>query len=160
MKLRYVMHTSKPGRIIVSRILPGSDLLQAINSIIAEGKIENGIIVSAVGLLEKARLRNCKKLPEKYPITDVNRDFRSIEKPCEILTLSGDIYKVEGEDSIQTHAHVALSYIGDEKVSVVGGHLIEGCIVFGFAEVYIMELTEIEMIKRFDEETKTLQLFA
>ena len=55
---------------------------------------------------------------------------------------------------------MATSFVEDEKVSTVGGHLLEGCIVVGFAEVYIMELTEIEMVKRFDEETQTTQLFA
>lgn len=37
--------------------------------------------------------------------------------------------------------------------------MIEGCKVFGFAEVFIMEITKIEMVKKIHEETKTLQLF-
>jgi len=32
-------------------------------------------------------------------------------------------------------------------------------VVFGFAEVFIMELEDIDMRKEFDDETKTLQLF-
>ena len=58
------------------------------------------------------------------------------------------------------HAHGTFSFLEDGKISTVGGHLLEGCIVVGFAEIYIMELTEIEMIKRFDEETQTTQLLA
>jgi len=63
------------------------------------------------------------------------------------------------EDKQLVHAHLTLSYTEKEKIRVIGGHLIEGCKVFGFAEVFIMELTKIEMVKKFDEETKTLQLF-
>jgi len=33
-------------------------------------------------------------------------------------------------------------------------------VVFGFSEFAILELEGIEMVKRFDEETQTLQLFA
>ena len=58
------------------------------------------------------------------------------------------------------HAHLTLSYIEDETIRVIGGHMIEGSTVFGFAEVIIMELIDIEMIKKYDEETKTLQYFS
>jgi len=34
-----------------------------------------------------------------------------------------------------------------------------GCTVFEFSEVFMMELEGIEMVKRFDDETRTLQLF-
>jgi predicted DNA-binding protein with PD1-like motif len=135
-------------------------LLQAIRDIIASQEIESGIIVSAVGALERARIRNLKEVPEQYPITDTHRDFRTIEKVCEILKLSGDIYAVKGESQPQVHVHGTFSFIEDEKVTTIGGHLLEGCIVASFAEVYIMELTEIQMIKSFDEETRTTQLFA
>mgnify|MGYP006281625785 FL=1 len=46
------------------------------------------------------------------------------------------------------------------KIRVVGGHLIEGCIVHGFAEIIVLEIDAIEMIKAYDEETKTYQLFS
>ncbi len=58
------------------------------------------------------------------------------------------------------HAHVTLSHVGGDEIGIIGGHLIEGCVIFGFAEIIIMELRDIEMEKNYDEETKTLQLFA
>ncbi|HIE28024.1 TPA: DNA-binding protein [Candidatus Poribacteria bacterium] len=160
MKNRYVKRAGKPARIIVSRILPGSDLLQSIREIVAEEEIKYGIIFSGVGAMERVRIRNLKEVPEKYPITDANRDFRTYDLTCEILTLSGDIYEVEEENLPQVHVHGTFSFVQDGKVSTVGGHLLPGCIVVGFAEVYTMEISEIEMIKRFDEETQTTQLFA
>jgi len=49
--------------------------------------------------------------------------------------------------------------VDEEGIKVIGGHLIEGCVIAAFAEVALMELNGIEMVKRFDEETRTLQLF-
>ncbi len=71
--------------------------------------------------------------------------------------MSGNVSMAEGSPLV--HAHVTLSYVEGDEIGVVGGHLIEGCIVFGFAEVILMELDNIKMEKRFDEETRTLQLF-
>jgi len=155
---RYVSRLGNSGRIFVTRIMPGSDLLQSIRTVVEEHRIKAGVIISGVGLLRRAHLRNCRTLPKEYPITDTNRSFLTFERPLEILALSGNISEVEGKPWV--HTHITLSYIEGESVRVIGGHLLEGSIIFGFAEVLIMELKDIDMKKNFDEETKTLQLFA
>jgi hypothetical protein len=155
---RYIVRSGQPGRVIVARVKPGSDLLRSLQKIAAEEGITSGVIVSGVGLLKQARLRNCKSLPDEYPITDANRTFLSFEKPLEILSISGNVTLVEGEPLV--HAHLTLSSVEGEEITVIGGHLIEGCVVFGFSEFAILELEGIEMVKRFDEETQTLQLYA
>jgi predicted DNA-binding protein with PD1-like motif len=58
------------------------------------------------------------------------------------------------------HSHLTLSYVDNETIRVIGGHMIEGCIVHGFAEIILMELVDVEMVKEYDEETKTIQLFS
>jgi predicted DNA-binding protein with PD1-like motif len=155
---RYITRFGKSDKILVTRIKPGSDLLQTIRDIVEKEGIKAGIILSGVGFLREGRLRNCKVLPKEYPITDMNRSFSTFKKPMEILAISGNVSEVEGKP--QVHVHIVLSYIERDKIKIVGGHLIEGCKVFGFAEVLIMTLKDIEMKKAFDEETKTLQLFA
>ena len=155
---RYIVRSGKPGRVIVARVKPGSDLLRSLQKIVAEEGITSGVIVSGVGLLKHARLRNCKSLPTEYPITDVNRTFLSFEKPLEILSISGNVTLAEGAPLV--HAHLTLSSVEGDEITVIGGHLIEGCEIFGFSEFAIMELEGLEMVKRFDEETRTLQLFA
>ena len=75
----------------VARLKPEAELILSIRKIAEEKSVKSG-----VGLLRKAELRNCKSLPEKYPITDVNRMFTTIEKPLEILAISGIIYTVKG----------------------------------------------------------------
>ena len=154
---RYVSRFGKTGRVLVARIKPGSDLLMSIRSLVEEKGMKAGVILSGVGLLSRARLRNCRVLPEEYPITDANRSFLTFERPLEILALSGNVSEVEGKPWV--HAHMALSYVEEDRIRVVGGHLIDGCIIFGFAEAFIMELEDIDMSKKFDQETRTLQLF-
>ncbi len=156
-----VTHDARVGsasRVVVARLKPGSDLLLTLRDIVVKEGIEAGVILSGVGLLGEARLRNCKSLPEEYPITDENRTYLSFSRPMEILSLSGNVTMAEGSPLV--HAHATLSHVEGDKIGVIGGHLIEGCIVFGFAEIILMELEDIEMEKKYDEETRTLQLFA
>jgi hypothetical protein len=155
---KYLTGIGGTGRVLVLRLRSGSDLLPVLEEIIQEKGFKAGVILSAVGLLQSARLRNCKSLPENFPITDQNRSFQQIEVPLEILSMSGNISMADGKPLV--HSHVTLSYVEDESIHVIGGHLIEGCIVHGFAEIIIMEITDIDMIKKYDEETKTLQLFS
>lgn len=145
------------GRVIVARLKTGSDLYISLQEIVLKYGVKAAVILSGVGLLSKARLRNCKNLPEEFPITDQNRDYASFEIPLEILGISGNISMAEEKPHV--HAHMVLSSVDDEKIRVIGGHMIEGSIIHGFSEIIIMEITEIEMLKEYDPETKTLQLY-
>ena len=155
---RYIVRSGRPGRVIIARVKPGSDLLCSLQKVAIEEGVTSGVIVSGVGLLKQARLRNCESLPDEYPITDANRTFLSFRKPLEILSISGNVTLAEGEPLV--HAHLTLSSVEGDEITVIGGHLIEGCVVFGFSEFAILELEGIEMVKGFDEETQTLQLYA
>ncbi len=140
---RYIVRSGRPGRVIVARVKPGSDLLRSLQKIAAEEGITSGVIVSGVGLLKQARLRNCESLPDEYPITDANRTFLSFEKPLEILSISGNVTLAEGESLV--HAHLTLSQVEGDEITVIGGHLIEGCMVFGFSEFAILELEGVTL---------------
>jgi predicted DNA-binding protein with PD1-like motif len=154
---RYDVRSGEAGRVIVARLKPGSDLLGSLQEIVGKEGVKAGVILSGVGLLGEARLRNCKSLPEEYPITDENRTYLSFSRPLEILSLSGNITVAEASPLV--HAHVTLSHVEGGEIGVIGGHLIEGCTIFGFAEIILMELRDIEMEKNYDEKTRTLQLF-
>jgi len=155
---RYDVRSGVSGRVIVARLKPGSDLLRSLQEIVDREGVKAGVILSGVGLLGEARLRNCESLPEEYPITDENRTYLSFSRPLEILSLSGNITVAEGNPLV--HAHLTLSQVGGDEIGIIGGHLIEGCVIFGFAEIILMELKDIKMEKNYDEETRTLQLFA
>jgi predicted DNA-binding protein with PD1-like motif len=152
-----VSRNGNTGRVVVARLKTGSDLLQSLRMMVKDYDFKAAVILSGVGLLSGAKLRNCKNLPEEFPITDHNRYYASFIRPLEILGLSGNVSLVDGNQHV--HAHLTLSYVEDGIIRVIGGHMIEGCTVFGFSEIILMELTDIDMIKSFDEETKTNQLF-
>lgn len=157
MAKKYISRFGKSGKVLVARIKPKNDLLQSICSLVEDHEVKSGVIISGIGFLQRAHLRNCKCLPNEYPITDKNRLYLIFAKPLEILALSGNVSEVEGKSGV--HAHITLSYVEGNKIKVVGGHLIEGCIVYHLAEIIIMELEELDMVKTLDAETKTLQLF-
>ncbi|MEM0054168.1 MAG: DNA-binding protein [Nitrososphaeria archaeon] len=154
----FVYRFGLPGKFIVVRLKTGVDLLLSLKKIVEENGIKAGVILSGVGLLGKARIRNVKILPEKFPISDEHRVILSFDGPLEILSLSGNISLIKDEPNV--HLHATLSYYDGKSIEVVGGHVIEGCTVFSFAEIVIMEIENIQMIKGFDSETKTFQLFA
>jgi len=154
---RYAARTGSAARVVVARLKPGSDLLRSLQEIAAEEGIGAGVILTGLGLLGEARLRNCESVPEEFPITDANRNFLNYEEPLEILSISGTVTLAEGSPLV--HAHVTLSGVDGQGIKVIGGHLIEGCVIAAFAEVALLELERIEMVKGFDEETRTLQLF-
>lgn len=153
----YISREGKFGRVIVARLKTGSDLYLSIQEIVLDYDIKAAVILSGVGLLSKARLRNCRNLPHEFPITDKNRNYATFETPLEILGISGNVSLVEGMPLV--HAHLTLSHIKDDEIQVIGGHMIEGSIVHGFSEIIITEITDIEMQKEYDQETKTHQLF-
>ena len=107
--------TATLGRVIVMKIEPEKDLLTTLEDIAIKERIKTGIILSGIGSLKRALLRNLKNFPECFPIDDKDRFFKSIDGPLEILSLEGNI--VEKEDGkIVVHAHISLSSIKDKKI--------------------------------------------
>lgn len=94
---------------ICVRLRRGDDLLGAIRSIAAEEALAAAVVLSAVGCVSRARVRDAGGV-----------NLRTIDEPCEILSLNGTV------SAARCHLHIALS---KEDLSTVGGHLVEGCII-------------------------------
>ena len=58
-------------------------------------------------------------------------NIREINENCEIVSLNGTV------SSERTHLHIAFS---KEDLSVIGGHLVEGCIINTTCELIIQEI--------------------
>lgn len=153
----YILRSGGLRRIVVARVRLGGDLFLMMEEIAEKENIRAGVILSAVGALSRASMRNVKTLPEKLPIREANRFSVSLEGPFEILSVSGNISEVEGRPTV--HAHITLSAVRDDEVISLGGHLTEGCIACPFVELVIAELEDISMRKALDDETGTYQLF-
>ena len=115
------------------RLHRGDDLLLSIKELAQEKHIKAGVVLSAVGCVLQARLRDASGV-----------NIREIEEQCEIVSLNGTVSEK------RCHLHLALS---KEDLSTVGGHMVEGCIINTTCELVIAELPGQQIDVEFDEET-------
>ena len=99
------------------RLKPGEDLKASIEKIVKEKNIEAGWIGTCVGSLTKYNLRFANQ-----------QEGSSREGHFEILSLSGTV-SING-----LHLHLAVS---DSAGNTIGGHLLEGNIIYTTAELVI-----------------------
>ncbi len=120
------------------RIKQGELLREVIEQKTRDAGINAGVILSAVGGLEKAFLR-MPILPNQEKHT-----IKALEGPFEIVSITGTI---SPNDS---HIHISLS---DREGTCVGGHLKEGCVVKNTVEVVIGFFDDVRFERKFDDET-------
>jgi predicted DNA-binding protein with PD1-like motif len=145
-------------RIVLARIPIGVDLLEAIYEVVKREKIQKGLILMGIGALKKAVFRNLKIFPREYPVTPKDRIYFEVQKPLELLSLSGYIVpRVNGEPHV--HAHFSASTVMGDSIATYGGHLDQGTITFVKAAVAIGVLEGIAMGKKWVEERKTEDLW-
>ncbi len=145
-------------RIVLGRMPIGVDFLDAIYELVKREKIKNGIILMGIGALKKAVFRNLKVFPKEYPVTPKDRVYFEVEKPLEILSLSGYIVpRLNGEPHV--HVHFSASTVMGDTIATYGGHLDKGSITFVKAAVAIGELDGVAMGKKWVEERKTEDLW-
>lgn len=147
----------RASRIAVFRVEPDRDLLQALVRIAERSGIRTGLIISAVGSLKRARLRNMKYFPRELPVRDEHRSFVDVDGPLEILSLSGNLLREEG-GGIAVHAHIAVSKVDDGGIKVFGGHLVEGNITYLMVEIAIAEVEDVDIVRAVHPERKGLEL--
>jgi len=117
----------------VFRLKKGQDLKKEIINYVEEQDIDAGIIKCCVGCVYEAKFR----LSDGKTITHKKDNY-------EIVSLIGTISK-NG-----CHIHISLGY---KNGNVIGGHLVEGCLVNTTAEICIEELNEFKFTREFDENT-------
>lgn len=120
-------------RTVCCRLHRGDDLLLSIRRIAEEEKLQAAVVLSAVGCVSCARLRdasgvNIRELPEHF----------------EIVSMTGTL------SAVRCHLHVALSR---EDLSTVGGHLVPGCIVNTTCELVLLEMEDVAYQVEQDGET-------
>ena len=117
----------------VFRLRRGSDLLKALQEYARTRRIAAGTVVSGVGCVTRARVRDASGVT-----------VRELNEPLEIVSLMGTL------SAARTHLHIALAR---EDLTVLGGHLMEGCIVNTTAEVVLLELDGVRLGAEWDGET-------
>jgi predicted DNA-binding protein with PD1-like motif len=121
----------------VERLHKGSDLKLEIKRIAEENHFPSACINNAVGSLSKLRVR-----------TDVQNGKPVIKEygKVEIVSLIGTI----GKNGGHLHIHIAG---GQTDGIVVGGHLVDGCIVHTTVELMLLVMNDMEFRTELDPKT-------
>ena len=105
------------------RLPPSSDLKLELSRLASEHNLRAAAVISAVGSLSKVSLRFAHQ-PETT----------ELEGKHEIISLSGTLSKAG------IHLHMS---IADSKGNLIGGHVMEGSIIFTTLEVVVAEMSSL-----------------
>lgn len=115
------------------RLHRGDDLRLSLQRYAAEHCIGAAVILSCVGCVSQARLRDA---------TGVR--VQEVSRHGEIVSATGTV-SMHG-----LHVHIALSM---DDLSTVGGHLAEGCIINTTAEIVLLEMEDLRFTREYDPQT-------
>lgn len=118
---------------VCRRLHRGDDLLLSIRTLCEREKIDAAVVLSAVGCVSRAVLRDAGGV-----------NLRSVNEPCEIVSLNGTASRT------RCHLHLALSR---EDLSVIGGHMMPGCIVNTTCELVLGVLEHMRFDVKQDAQT-------
>lgn len=117
----------------VLRLQPGEDVRLTLDTWVKENSTEAAGIVSAVGSLTHAHIRYANRADGIMTTGDL-----------EVCSLSG---------TLSRHGmHLHLS-VADRDGQMLGGHMLEGCLVRTTLELVIQEVAEVRMLRSKDERT-------
>jgi uncharacterized protein len=120
------------------RLKPGQDLKQEIQKLVTEKKIKACWISTCAGSLTN------------YHIRFANQPQGSTSSGhFEIVSLTGTV-SVNG-----SHMHISIS---DSTGKTIGGHLLDGCIVFTTAEIVLLSSDDFEFKREKDGSTEWEEL--
>ena len=115
------------------RLLPGQDLSKSISDFVYNLRIAAGCILTCVGSLTCAVIRFADK-----------PDGTKVEGHFEIDSLVGTV-GMGGQ-----HLHIAIS---DGEGKILGGHLLEGCLVYTTAEIVLASFPELVYRREYSQDT-------
>ena len=125
--------------VFVGKLSYGSDLLDELTNLCIINNITLGRI-EAIGAVQKACIGFYSQENREYL-------FNNLDRPAEILNLTGNISTKDGEPFV--HAHITLA---DEAGNTYGGHLAQGTIIFA-CEYIIHPFSGAELRRMPDEKT-------
>jgi len=115
------------------RLHPNQDLKSALDAFTYERGLEAACILSCVGSLRRAAIR----FADRAEVSVLDDKF-------EIVSLTGTL-SIHG-----SHYHIA---IADGQGCTLGGHLMEGCLVYTTAEIVVGVLPNLSFLREHDNAT-------
>jgi predicted DNA-binding protein with PD1-like motif len=127
------------GAIVVARLAYGDLLLESLTALCRRHRIRNGVIVTGFGSLTDVTVTGV--VGPAFP----PRRFYRLTRPrgVEVLAMSGVIA------DYHVHCHVVLC----DRRRAFGGHLEPGCRVLSLAEIVLMRVDRINLLRRLDAAT-------
>jgi len=137
------------SKVVMLRILPGSDIIEGIEDTCRDLQINSGAITCCIGSLQRASFLIAVPLNNK--IGAGYSEPKTVDGPLEFLSAQGMIGEEE-DGGIFVHLHGVLS---DRDGEVCGGHLIKGeNPVLITCEIMISAVEGVRMKRRYDPETE------
>jgi uncharacterized protein len=140
------------GRIIVGRLLPGADLIAGLEAACDHHGVRFAAVAFAYGSLSSAGFKTLQTpAGSDRPLLTLRR----VDGRLEFLGGQGLICR--GDDGARaTHLHGCVS---DETGQVLGGHFERGLNpVYNNMDFTLTELLGIDLIRRWDQETDTVEM--
>ena len=148
---RYHAAQVQVGKVIVGRLLPGSDLIRGLEAVCDEYGIHYAAVVSAYGSLSSAAFKILRSSGSKRP----SLVMKQVTEPVEFLGGQGLVCG-DGSGGRETHLHAS---IADATGHVEGGHFVPAeNPVYNNLEFTLVELHGIELTRIYDKETDTVEV--
>jgi predicted DNA-binding protein with PD1-like motif len=120
---------AKVKRVIVGKVEPDEDLIDAIIKLVNTYKIKAGLL-NCIGAFKKFTIGYFDLDKKEYK-------FKTFNENVEMVSCLGNIAYKDGEPII--HAHVS---VGRPDYSIIGGHLSQPSIISVTGEIYILEIDQ------------------
>ena len=145
-------------RVVQFRAQPDASLLDAIEEAVLAEQIRAGVIISGLGALKKAVFRNLKQFPRQYPVMPEDRLYLEVEKPMELVSLTGWVAPKTGGGT-EIHAHFCASLVEKNSVVTMGGHLTRETICGIKVVVAMLSVSPDDVRAAMDPDTRTDDIF-
>jgi predicted DNA-binding protein with PD1-like motif len=120
------------------RLHPGDDIKLKLMEYVKEKKIKAGYIITCVGSLTQANIRLSNR-----------NETRTWKETFEIVSLTGTL-SPDGN-----HIHIS---VADKDGKTIGGHMMDGCLVYTTAEIVIGEANDLVFSREEDSATNLKEL--
>ena len=118
---------------LAMRLRPHADLKKSLDAFADEHHLQAACVVTCVGSLRQAVLRFANQ-----------SQASTLEGKFEIVSLVGAFSEQGG------HYHISIS---DGEGRMIGGHLMDGCLIYTTAEIVIGVLPSVRFLREPDSET-------
>ena len=138
------MQSKEDKDIIIIQLFPDEEVNNKLKEVCRKHDIKTAVIISGIGQLKNTKLGyfKCKG----------NYTLEKFDEPLEILSLTGNICKQQGEHILHLHA-----VLGTEDKKAIGGHFFKG-IISVTGEIFILK-TNLDFQRKIDNETGLQTLY-